>query len=268
MAVEHLDDVLIGAFVDGELPDDELQAVAGHLQGCPSCTAAVEDLRAMSRRIAATGPVAMPATLQARVQAALAAEAAVTGNSGPTPRSVRTSRPGWITGMRENLLPLAASLVLTAALSSGVTLWAARGLDQNGSAEALVTHDLLTAHLRALTQDGAIQVASSDSHTVKPWFAGKVDFSPDAPDLAAQGFPLIGGRLDIVDGKRVGALVYRRRLHLVDVFVWSAATQTDAPPAARAERGYNIVTWSKAGVTYSAVSDLEIDEIKRLAELL
>ncbi|WP_307437810.1 anti-sigma factor family protein [Labrys monachus] len=268
MVAEHPDEERIGAFVDGELAEDERQAVAAHLESCPSCAAGVEAMRALSRRIAAAGPAPLPTSLPARVRAVLAAEAA--GGAGTDEPAVRPRRPaaGRMARLRENIAPLAACLVVTALLSSSVTWWVARDGSQAMSRDALVTHDLLTAHLRALTQDGAIQVASSDSHTVKPWFAGKVDFSPDAPDLAAEGFPLVGGRLDIVDGKRVGALVYRRRLHLVDVFAWPAPTQADAPPDARVERGYNIVTWSKGGVTYSAVSDLETAELERLAQLL
>ncbi len=109
-------------------------------------------------------------------------------------------------------------------------------------------------HMRALLQDSPIQVASSDTHTVKPWFNGRVEFSPDVKDFATEGFPLAGGRLDYIGGKRVAALVYRHRLHVIDVFVWPAATAEDIPPRLTSTDGYNLLTWSHGGLTYSAIS--------------
>ncbi len=128
--------------------------------------------------------------------------------------------------------------------------------------------EIITAHIRSLLQDGPIQVASSDSHTVKPWFAGRVDFAPEVKDLTAEGFPLMGGRLDYVHGRRVGGLVYKRRLHTINVFMWRAPGGDDAAPSATTRNGYNFLTWTKAGVIYWAVSDLDGAELKRLQELL
>jgi anti-sigma factor RsiW len=127
---------------------------------------------------------------------------------------------------------------------------------------------LLAAHVRSLIQDTPIQVASSDSHTVKPWFAGRVDFAPEVKDLTADGFPLLGGRLDYVDERRVGVLVYRRRLHVINVFMWPAASAEPSGPLLHRKNGYNILSWSRGGISYFAVSDVEPGELRRLQELL
>src|SRR6476469_7321517 len=107
--------------------------------------------------------------------------------------------------------------------------------------------EIVTAHIRSLLQDSPIQVASSDAHTVKPWFAGRIDFSPEVKDLAADGFPLLGGRLDFVGGRRVGAVVYKRRLHTINVFMWPSAGPGDAAPRLVVRNGYNLLAWSRGG---------------------
>jgi anti-sigma factor RsiW len=275
MADEHPDAATLGAFVDGELDEAAAGRVAAHLAHCPACAAEAEAVRRDGARLAAAARLPLPPQLADRVRRALAAEA--TPGSGPAmtatvaqlrPRPAVGPAPArhapWRDRFRQEFAALAATAVLAAGLSSAATWWVAGG----GPAAPLLAHDLITAHLRALAQDGAIQVASSDSHTVKPWFAGRVDFSPDAPDLAAHGFVLVGGRVDYVEGRRVGAVVYRRNMHLIDVFAWPAAEGEVALPAARAERGYNLVTWRRGGVVYWAVSDLDINELRRLAGLL
>ncbi len=263
MTAEHPED-LIGAFLDNELDDVRRKSIAAHLAICPACAALAEEIGRTSRRVAGAGRLAMPADLPSRVRAALAVGAAAPPNEEPKARPAWRFLPGRMSRTVQNLAPLAAAVVAAAILSSAATMWLATG----GKPNPVVAHDLLTAHLRSLAQDGAIQVASSDAHTVKPWFAGKVEFSPDARDLAAEGFQLVGGRLDIVDGRRVGAVVYRRRMHLIDVFAWPATSGVDTPPAARTERGYSLLTWTKSGVIYWAISDLDIEELKRLAGLL
>ena len=121
-------------------------------------------------------------------------------------------------------------------------------------------------------QDSLVQIASSDRHVVKPWFAGRVDFAPTVTDLAAQGFPLIGARLDYVGDRRVGALVYKRRNHIVSVFMWAASTDEPATPTTEASyhnrNGHNMLTWTKDRVLYWAVSDLNREELEELQRLL
>ena len=133
---------------------------------------------------------------------------------------------------------------------------------------ALLERDVLAAHVRSLLQDSPTQVASSEAHTVKPWFAGRLEFAPSVKDLAAEGFPLAGARLDYIGERRVAALVYRRRLHVVNVFVWPAADAADSTPRALTLRGYNLLTWSRGGIAYWAISDLNMAELQRLQALL
>src|SRR5437764_7018860 len=119
--------------------------------------------------------------------------------------------------------------------------------------------ELVDAHIRSLMTSHLVDVPSSDRHTVKPWFQGKLNFSPDVPDLAAEGFVLSGGRLDALDGAPAAAIVYRRREHVINVFV-SPAAGRDREPRAAASQGYNLVYWTKGGMSYRAISDLNVAE--------
>ena len=145
-------------------------------------------------------------------------------------------------------------------MTYGVTTWS--------GAHTRLDGDIVSAHVRSLLQESPIQIASSDSHTVKPWFNGRIDFAPDFKDLAAEGFPLLGGRLDYIGERRVGAIVYRRRLHVVNVFMWPAPTAEAKPPRMETAKGYNLLSWSRNGVTYWAVSDLNSGELSQLQSLM
>jgi hypothetical protein len=122
---------------------------------------------------------------------------------------------------------------------------------------------VVASHIRALQASHLVDVASSDQHTVKPWFDGRLDYAPPLRDLAAQGFPLEGGRLDYVDGRPVSALVYRRARHAINLFVWPAASHREREPSSRVVNGYNIVRWSEGDMAFWAVSD-DLDEFVRL----
>jgi len=122
--------------------------------------------------------------------------------------------------------------------------------------------------VRSLIQNSPIQVATSDTHTVRPWFNGKVEFAPPVKDLTAQGFPLIGGRLDFVDGHRVATLVYRSQLHTISVFVWPEGSPGATPSVKTPVDGLNVLSWTKDGMVWWAVSDLEAGELQQLRALL
>jgi anti-sigma factor RsiW len=243
---------LIGAHVDGELDRGDAAAIAAHLESCASCRELMSDIQHVSGAMAALGREPAPEALLQRVRSSLASAA-----------EQQEARALWWR-VPPHFVRQAAQLAAACVLSVLLTWWILSFGEQRERLES----ELLTAHIRSLIQDSPIQVASSDTHTVKPWFAGRVDFAPEVKDLTAEGYPLVGGRLDYVGERRVGALVYRRRLHVINVFMWPAANAETAPPRLMSKHGYNLLAWNKGGISYWAVSDLDAAELQRLQSLL
>jgi anti-sigma factor RsiW len=154
---------------------------------------------------------------------------------------------------------VAAGFLLAAVLG-----WGAASFRPNGGptpATTATTNQLVDAHVRSLLPNHLLDVVSTDRHTVKPWFAGKTDIAPPVVDLTDKGFPLLGGRLDYVDGHSAAVLVYGRRLHTINVFVWR--TGTSEPPDGSFEvRGHSLLHWTKGGLSYWAVSDAAEPELE------
>ena len=243
---------LIGAHVDGELDSGDATAIAAHLESCSSCRELMSDIKRVSGAMAALGREPVSEALLQRVKSSLASAA-----------EQQEARFLWWRAP-SHLVRQAAGLAAASALSVLLTWW----IVSSGVQRERLESELLTAHIRSLIQDSPIQVASSDTHTVKPWFAGRVDFAPEVKDLTAEGFPLLGGRLDYVRERRVGALVYRRRLHVINVFMWPAANGETTPPRLTTKHGYNLLAWNRGGISYWAVSDLDAAELQRLQGLL
>jgi anti-sigma factor RsiW len=139
-------------------------------------------------------------------------------------------------------------------------------LRQTGAEDGLV-REVVAGHVRSLMADHLMDIASSDQHTVKPWIAGKLDFSPPVKDMTAQGYPLAGGRLDYLGGRSVMALVYRRHGHTINLFVWPQGAQGDSGVRAESNQGYNLVHFSRADMVFWAISDLNPEELKAFAAL-
>ncbi|MBZ5590414.1 MAG: anti-sigma factor [Acidobacteriia bacterium] len=239
----------IPAYLDGELDPSPNIEIERHLASCAECASIAANERAF--RAAFHTPAlrfAAPPELAGRVGELLRSRTIV----APAPRA-----RSW------QWLAVAASLVIAAAAGSLVTRVALAP-----SPTRLLAGEVLSGHLRAVAGDHPADVVSTDQHTVKPWFAGKVEFSPTVTDLAAEGFPLAGGRLEVVDGRRVAALVYHRRLHVISLYTWPVANGDDNAPVATTESGYNLVRWTRAGMGYWAVSDLDRQELARFAQLL
>lgn len=241
----------LGAVVDDAVVDQEVQAARAHATTCQSCGEALADFRRLSRELKSVGREAVPATLEGRVRAALAAD----GDRIAPPVASLSRHP---------MLRHAAVLVLCCALSVLLTIVVMR---QSGN-EIRLEQDVVSAHVRSLLQDTPFQVASGDPHSVRPWFNGRVDYAPAVKDLAAEGFPLVGGRLDYVGGRRVSALVYKRRLHVISVFMWPSPGPDEAASRAFQLNGYNVIAWNRAGLTWWAVSDLGAAELQQLQGLL
>jgi anti-sigma factor RsiW len=259
----------LSPYLDGELSAEERRAVAAHVQRCRACAAEAADFRRIGHTLAETGREPMPKALALRVRSSLAREAEA--EAGPIAPSLgrpalvvsAPGRPARARSLRA-LMRQAAVIVAACVLSALATWWIVGTVGEASRLE----QEVLAAHVRSLLQDSPIQVASSDAHTVKPWFAGRVDFSPDVKDLSAEGFPLLGGRLDYVGGRRVGAVVYRRRLHTINVFMWPSASPGDTAPSLVTRNGYNLLAWRRGGVAYWAVSDLNAGDLRQLQTLL
>ena len=244
MSCEHAQAVLHG-YLDGELVAARASEFERHLESCPDCLSALEaqeTLRSALQRaqLYATAPVALRRKIRANLPAA----------------------PRAKFGFR--LLPvrwLAAAAAFLLVASVGWRLLPSR--NQEGEYQAA---EMVDAHLRSLQANHLTDVASTDQHTVKPWFDGKLDFAPPVRDFASDGFPLQGGRLDVLRGRAIAALVYGRRKHVVNVFVWPTSEPDDSPRSG-SKLGYQWVDWRKGGMEFCAVSDTsaaDLDQLQRL----
>jgi anti-sigma factor RsiW len=164
-------------------------------------------------------------------------------------------------GRRWNIAWVGAAFAASCALALGVGLFLALP-----GADDRLADEVVASHVRALMVDHAADVASSDRHTVKPWFAGKLDFAPPVFDLTAQGFALVGGRLDYLERRPVAALVYRHRQHLINLFVWPSTG--DAQPRRLERQGFHVLRWAAGGMSYWAVSDLNADDLAQFRLML
>lgn len=191
--------------------------------------------------------------LQSAVRTEIALEAAGQRRQATPPVDRRWRWPAW---------GLAAAGFACGVLASMLALQLLPPADGNRALE----QELASSHVRALMVAHLTDVASSDQHTVKPWFQGKLDYSPPVKDLANDGYPLIGGRLDYVAGRPVAALIYRRHGHLINLFVWPADGQT--APTLHSHQGYQLAHWRNAGMQFWAVSDLNGEELQTLARLI
>lgn len=241
--------LLLDAHVDGELDLARHVEIEAHLVDCPECRRFAEAAGARREALRASLPRhAAPPHLAARIRASLEAQ---------EPRAARVAarRPGAWSGW--GLAALAASLVLAAIGGYGWGRSAARG--------GALLSEAISDHVRSLQPGHLTDVVSTDQHTVKPWFIGKLDFSPPVSDLADLGFPLVGGRLEHLDGRSAAALVFRRRLHPINLFVWPQGGSPAAPRKAK-EDGYSARLWSQGGLNFMAVSEIPGDELDQFAE--
>jgi anti-sigma factor RsiW len=233
---------LIQGLFDGELDAANALQVEAHLRVCEGCAAELRRLHALRAWIRATdvGPRA-PEALRRRVEALIDAGA-------KPPRQAwsgraRAAAPWVVSG---GFAAIAASLALLMMAPQAQT--------------SALENELVASHVRSLLASHLTDVATSDRHTVKPWFNGRIDFAPRVVDLAGKGFPLAGGRLDYLHGRVVAALVYRRRQHVINLFVWPAAHAGEAPVMARKD-GYSLKSWTADGLEYWAVSDIDPSEL-------
>jgi anti-sigma factor RsiW len=239
---------LLNAYVDGELDSAGSLSVESHVQRCASCLADVEQLRALASAIESGGlRFKAPPHLKRTVKTA-----------------IRVANPGT----RSSFFDWRWATALASAVVVVILGWAVTTQWTRSSEETLLVNDIVSSHVRSMMANHITDVSSSDSHTVKPWFGGKLDYSPPAKDLTEQGFRLIGGRLDYLNNRPVAALVYQRSQHFINLFVWPSNSTAVRQERQLTLHGYNLIHWTKTGMTYWLVSELNPTELNECARLL
>jgi anti-sigma factor RsiW len=240
---------LLHAHFDGELDLVRSLEVEEHLKGCPDCAQDLwiqQTLRKAFRSANLYHPA--PEGLKIWIRAALPREKVI-----PIQR-------------REALRWVAVAAVI---LSAFALTWRILPRIKDLSQADLLAQEIVSSHIRSLQPGHLVDIESTDQHTVKPWFNGKIDFSPPVNDYAGQGSPLVGGRLDYIDHRNVAALVYRRNRHLINVYVWpEPEKESDVDPESVTAEGYHLIFWQQGGMYFCAVSDLNAHDLQQFAELL
>src|SRR5438067_9244055 len=255
---------LMDGYLDGELDPITSQTIEHHLRECDKCDQAYKAHALLIRSISNKTPYyKAPAGLRERIQSSLRE-----GIAERSPRSVSRDIPSLfqskpserravLFGTQWNWLALAAAIIFAAIIAFTLV----PRLQRPGTDQLLATQ-LIASHVRSLMANHLTDVASSDQHTVKPWLDVKLDFAPPVVDLAGEGFPLIGGRLDYLDNRPVAALVYQRRKHFINLFIWPT-TPADSKEQKTVEReGYHLVHWADGACTYWAVFDVSVADLQ------
>ena len=248
MSCEFSKTVLHG-YLDGELDAARAADFERHLVSCSECVTALEaQERLRSSILHANLYERAPSTLRNEMQKKFAAQ-------GRAATHV-PAHPWW------RWAAVAATFVLAVFLG-----WRMLSVMRGNGGETTLASAIVDAHLRSLQPGHLEDVQSTDQHTVKPWFDGKLDFAPPVHDFVTQGFPLQGGRLDVVHGRTVAVLVYARRKHMINVFVWPTS-ESDSEALSGSQLGYQWIDWRKGGMEMCAVSDVSADDLAQLQQLL
>lgn len=241
---------LIDAYADGELDLVSSLSVERHMKVCEDCLRAHQNLKAL-RSLMHDESLYFRASagLRKNITSALRAEV-----------------------KSERRLPLASWRWLAAAASVAFVAIAALTFVQRPkgtSPEDLVAQEVVSSHVRSLMEPHhSVDVPSSDQHTVKPWFNGKLDFSPSVENPVDQGFPLVGGRLDYLAGRSVAALVYQRHQHYINLFIWPSTDARELAEKSMGRQGYNLIHFNKSGMEYWVISDLNEAELRQFVEII
>jgi anti-sigma factor RsiW len=236
------------AYADRELDLVRTTEIERHLSDCRACSQAYENIRVLSSALKSSDLYfKAPAHLRRRIRASLPNEA----------RSSSSQPFDWRQWLKWGI-PIAGTTMIAFLLATSFN---------RASTDERLAQEVTANHVRSLMATHLTDVTSSDQHTVKPWFDGKLDFAPPVKDLAAQGFPLVGGRLDYLQNRSVAALVYERHKHLINLFIWPASRSSNTPEKPAMRQGYNLIHWNQSGMTFWAVSDLNAVELREFVEL-
>lgn len=236
-------EALLHGYVDNELDVAKALQVEQHLADCHKCSAAYRELRELRKAISAYSHYYEPPEgIEKRIRRALV-------------KKERNHVLPYLTTWGWQKFGIACTVLAVAALIL-IPLF------NKPSSDDTVMREIISGHVRSLMVDHLTDVPSSDQHTVKPWFNGKLDFSPEVRDFSSEGYTLIGGRLDYVDGKPAAALVYQRRKHFINLFIWRSASEVDIPEKLLTQQGYNLARWTRSGITYWAISDINMLDLQ------
>lgn len=239
---------LLNPYLDGELDLVRSLELEAHLKDCQTCAQAYDELRSLHSAVSDVAlRFQLPATLPNRVRSSIRDEAK---------ESNQSSRLSW-----RWLIPTMAGVALIGALSF-------LAFQNRPATNDLLAQEIVSSHVRSLMEKHLTDVPSSDQHTVKPWFDGRLDFSPPVKDLASTGYSLVGARLDYIGNRPVAALVYQHRQHYINVFVWPSTGASDFSARALVRQGYNLINWTNSGMNYWATSDLNLAELQEFVQLL
>jgi anti-sigma factor RsiW len=236
--------ILLHALIDGELDAGNAREVEAHIVTCSSCAARLRDMQELRKTMSpAVLRYAAPASLRSSIEGKL-----------PAPLPAKTNRRSLLKGF-------ALGATATALAASGLLLMVTRKDDNQR-----ILDEIVSAHLRSLQGEHLVDVVSSDQHAVKPWFNGRLDASPPVMDLTAQGFTLLGARIDYLDANPIAAIVYRRRAHVINVFCKPASSSGPGLASMQSLHGFNVRSWSERGIHLWAVSDIGADELGEFGE--
>jgi anti-sigma factor RsiW len=245
---------LLSGLLDAALGPFARLRVTRHVAGCDACASKLEELRAMQAVIRTNLPYhRAPPGLAARIGAALEREAPL-ASAAASRQWFRWPAFGLAgTGLAGGLAGVALTVLVLGGRPGG---------------QGDVMQGVIGSHIRSLQADHLTDVPTSDQHTVKPWLSERLDVSPPVRDLTDAGFPLIGGRLDYVDGHQAAAVVYKRAKHVINLFAWASPGDADEPFRTASRQGFHLITWRRGGITYYAVSDVEADQLSEFARLV
>jgi anti-sigma factor RsiW len=256
ITANHADELLLNALADGELDAGHVRDVEAHVAGCAACAEKFKAIRTLRAAMAdASLKEPAPAHLRSRIEALFPAAV-----SEPAP--ARASLKGAVARWWRSFI---GGFAVGGALSAAATAMLVIGLF-TANQDQQIADEVVSAHVRSLQAGHLMDVQTSDQHTVKPWFNGKLDVAPPVIDLTAQGFTLLGGRLDYIEGEPVASVIYQRRKHVINLFVAQRLGAARATVQAKTIQGYNVRHWTEQGLDFWAVSDLAGDELDEFVQ--